>query len=350
MKKTKILGLALAGLAAVSLFAGCRSTTGSANATKVAVITDLGGLNDRSFNESAFNGLKSWASEHNYKVSGAKGENYQAFQSNSASDYTTNYNSAISAGYNLFFGIGYNLTPATKATAKANPKLHFVIVDDVITGQKNVASASFADEQSAYLAGIAAAKASKTGKIGFIGGMVSDVITAFQVGFTKGAQSVNPNIKIDVQYANSYTDASKGQTISASMYQSGADVVYQCAGGVGAGTFAEAKALNQNRTEANKVWVIGVDQDQNYLGSYKSKDGKESNFVLVSTVKEVGNVVKKIADENMQGKFPGGKVENENLANGGVDLALDNADSSIKSAVATAKQKIIDGKIKVPAK
>jgi basic membrane protein A len=352
MNKKRILGLTLVGLAAVSLLAACRSNSSSSSSSsaktdlKVAIITDTGGINDRSFNQSAWEGLQTWGKSNDLK----QGKGYNYFQSNSASDYVPNFNSAETAGYKLMFGIGFSLQDATSQAAKNNPNSDYVIIDSVITGQKNVASATFADEQAAYLAGVAAAKTTKTDKIGFIGGMQSDIITAFQVGFEKGIASVNPKIKVDVQYAGSFTDAAKGQAIATSMYNSGDDVVYQCAGGVGVGAFTEAKALNQTRNAADKVWLIGVDQDQGYLGDYTSKDGQKSNFVLVSTIKEVGKVVQDVSNKTAAGKFPGGQTLVYNLKNGGVDLGLDSASSSVKSAVATAKADIISGKITVPSK
>ncbi|WP_416434794.1 BMP family lipoprotein [Lactococcus lactis] len=350
--KKRVIAVSALALASVAVLAGCRShdaAAGSGKAKtdlKAAIVTDAGGVNDRSFNQSAWEGLQSWGKENNLK----KGTGYTYFQSNSASDYTTNYNSAEQQGYKLLFGIGFSIQDATSAAAKNNPKSNFVIVDSVIKDQKNVASATFADNESAYLAGVAAAKATKTNKIGFIGGMQSDVITRFEKGYEAGAKSVNPDIKVDVQYAGSFSDAAKGKTIAAAMYGAGDDVVYQCAGGVGTGVFSEAKALNSTKNEADKVWVIGVDQDQEYLGKYKSKDGKDSNFVLVSTIKEVGNVVKDIADKTKDGKFPGGTIVTYDLKNGGVNLGLDSANSEIKDAVAKAKADIIDGKITVPSK
>ena len=322
--KKRVIAVSALALASVAVLAGCRShdAAGSGKAKtdlKAAIVTDTGGVNDRSFNQSAWEGLQSWGKENNLK----KGTGYTYFQSNSASDYTTNYNSAEQQGYKLLFGIGFSLQDATSAAAKNNPKSNFVIV---------------------------AAKATKTNKIGFIGGMQSDVITRFEKGYEAGAKSVNPDIKVDVQYAGSFSDAAKGKTIAAAMYGAGDDVVYQCAGGVGTGVFSEAKALNSTKNEADKVWVIGVDQDQEYLGKYKSKDGKDSNFVLVSTIKEVGNVVKDIADKTKDGKFPGGTIVTYDLKNGGVNLGLDSANSEIKDAVAKAKADIIDGKITVPSK
>lgn len=348
----RVFAIGAVALASIAVLAGCgargTSTSGKAKTNlKVAVITDTGGINDRSFNQSAWEGLQAWGKENNL----VKGKGFTYYQSNSASDYTTNFNSAVQANYKLNFGIGFSLEQATEEAAKANPKDDFVIIDSSPTKPiKNLASVLFADNEGAYLAGVAAAKASKTGKIGFIGGMQSDVITRFKVGYVAGAKSVNPNIKVDVQYAQSFTDAAKGKTIAHAMYGAGEDVVYQCAGGVGAGAFSEAKAQDESRTAANKVWLIGVDQDQKYLGNYTSKDGKKSNFVLVSTIKEVGKAVQKIADKTKAGKFPGGSVTTYGLKDGGVNLGLDNVTPAIKAAVNAAKADIISGKITVPSK
>lgn len=350
----RVFAIGAVALASVAVLAGCRSNGSHGSASgkaktdlKVAIVTDTGGINDRSFNQSAWEGLEAWGKENGL----TKGQGFNYYQSNSASDYTTNFNSAAAAGYKLQVGIGFSLEQATEEAAKNNPKNDYLIVDSAPTTPiKNLASALFADNEGAYLAGVAAAKASKTGKIGFIGGMQSDVITRFQAGYTAGAKSVNPNIKVDVQYAQSFTDAAKGKTIAHAMYGAGEDVVYQCAGGVGVGAFNEAKAQNEGKNEADKVWLIGVDQDQKYLGNYTSKDGKKSNFVLVSTIKEVGKVVRDMADKTKANKFPGGSVTTYNLKNGGVNIGYDNVTSSIKSAVETAKEEIISGKITVPSK
>ncbi|HEY0222789.1 BMP family lipoprotein [Lactovum miscens] len=353
MNIKKIMGAGVIGLAAVALLAGCRSNSSSTSAgssaktdLKVAIVTDTGGINDRSFNQSAWEGLQKWGKDNGL----SEGKGFKYFQSNSASDYVPNFNAAQSGGYKLVYGIGFSLQGATESAAKNNADTNYVIIDSVIEGQKNVASATFADEQGAYLAGVAAAKTTKTNKVGFIGGEESAIITAFQVGFEKGVASVNPSIKVDVQYAGSFTDASKGQAIATSMYNNGDDIVYQCAGGVGVGAFTEAKALNQTKNEADKVWLIGVDQDQKYLGDYTSKDGKKSNFVLVSTIKEVGKVVEDVSTKTAKGNFPGGQTLVYNLKNKGVDLGLDNASAAAKTAVATAKADIISGKITVPSK
>ncbi|MCI3861339.1 BMP family protein [Lactococcus garvieae] len=346
----RILTLGALALASVTVLAGCRGrNTESASAAtdlKVALVPSTGGVDDRSFNQSAWEGLQEWGKENG--LSQSKGINY--FNASAVSEYTTNFNSAVSAGYGLIFGVGFDLQEATSQAAKNNPDTKFTIIDSVIKGEDNVVSATFADQEAAYLAGVAAAKTTKTDKVGFVGGMQSDIITAFEKGFTAGVKSVNPDIKIEVQYAGTFTDAAKGKTIAAAMYGSGNDVIYQAAGGSGAGVFSEAKALNATKNEADKVWVIGVDQDQEYLGNYKSKDGKDSNFVLASSVKEVGVAVKDIANKTKEDKFPGGQVLNYNLKNGGVSLAKDNLSDKTWKEVEAAKQNIIDGKVTVPEK
>ena len=347
----RIFAVGARALASVAVLAGCRGRDAASGGEaktdlNVAMITDTGGVDDRSFNQSAWEGLQAWGKENN--LSRGKGINY--FQSNSASDYTANFNSAVSGGYDLVFGIGFGLQEATSQAAKNNPDTKFAIIDSVIENQENVVSATFADQESAYLAGVAAAKTTKTDHVGFIGGIASDIITAFQVGFQEGVKSVNPNIKVDVQYAGSFSDAGKGKTIASAMYSGGADIIYQAAGGVGTGVFTEARVLNETKNEADKVWVIGVDRDQESEGDFKSKDGKDSNFVLASTLKEVGNVVKDVSNKTKDNKFPGGEILKYDLKNSGVALARNNTSDEAWKAVETAKEKIINGEITVPAK
>lgn len=145
-------------------------------------------------------------------------------------------------------------------------------------------------------------------------------------------------------------DAAKGKTIAAAQYAGGADVIYQAAGGTGAGVFNEAKAVNEKKDEADKVWVIGVDRDQKEEGKYTSKDGKESNFVLASSIKQVGKSVQLINKLVTDKKFPGGKTTVYGLKDGGVDIATTNLSDDAIKAVKEAKEKIISGDVKVPEK
>ncbi len=350
MNKKQWLGLGLVAVAAVGLAAcGNRSSrkadSSSDMKTKAAIVTDTGGVDDKSFNQSAWEGLQAWGKEHNL----AKDKGFTYFQSTSEADYANNLQQAAGS-YNLIFGVGFALHNAVKDAAAEHTDLNYVLIDDVIKDQKNVASVTFADNESAYLAGVAAAKTTKTKQVGFVGGIESEVISRFEAGFKAGVASVDSSIKVQVDYAGSFGDNAKGKTIAAAQYAAGADIVYQVAGGTGAGVFAEAKSLNESRPENEKVWVIGVDRDQEAEGKYTSKDGKESNFVLVSTLKQVGTTVKDISNKAEKGEFPGGQVIVYSLKDKGVDLVTTNLSEEGKKAVEDAKAKILDGSVKVPAK
>ncbi|MGQ3448309.1 BMP family lipoprotein [Streptococcus pneumoniae] len=350
MNKKQWLGLGLVAVAAVGLAAcGNRSSrkadSSSDMKTKAAIVTDTGGVDDKSFNQSAWEGLQAWGKEHNL----AKDKGFTYFQSTSEADYANNLQQAAGS-YNLIFGVGFALHNAVKDAAEEHTDLNYVLIDDVIKDKKNVASVTFADNESAYLAGVAAAKTTKTKQVGFVGGQESEVISRFEAGFKAGVASVDSSIKVQVDYAGSFGDNAKGKTIAAAQYAAGADVVYQVAGGTGAGVFAEAKSLNESRPENEKVWVIGVDRDQEAEGKYTSKDGKESNFVLVSTLKQVGTTVKDISNKAEKGEFPGGQVIVYSLKDKGVDLVTTNLSEEGKKAVEDAKAKILDGSVKVPAK
>ena len=208
----------------------------------------------------------------------------------------------------------------------------------------------FAVYEGAYLAGIAAAMQSKTKHVGFVGGVESDTITRFETGFKEGVASVDSSIKVDVQYVGSYSDSAKGKTIAATMYAGGADVIYQAAGASGTGVFSQANEINEKlpADSDKKVWVIGVDRDQTEEGNYTSSDKVKSNFVLTSTIKEVGQVVNDIANRQLKGdKFEGNTTKTYGLKDGGVDLVTKNLPDNIKSAVETAKEKVIKGEVKV---
>ncbi|MBY5034591.1 BMP family protein [Streptococcus gallolyticus] len=345
----KVVGLGLATVAVLGL-AACSSRTAKksesssdSSSIKAAVITDVGGVDDRSFNQSAWEGLQAWGKDNNLE----KGKGYTYFQSNSESEYITNLDSAVSGGYNLVFGIGFALESAIDEVAPNNPDTKYVIVDSVVE-QSNVVSVGFADHEASYLAGVAAAKSTKTNHVGFIGGMQGVIIDRFEAGFVEGVKSVNKDIKITIDYAGSFADAAKGQTLAAAQYAAGADIIFHASGGTGNGVFAAAKSENESRNEADKVWVIGVDRDQAAEGEYTSKDGKKSNFVLASTLKQVGTSVKDIAAKAQKGEFDGGKTVRYTLKDKGVELAETNLSEEASKAVAAAKEDIVNGKVEIP--
>ena len=336
----KIASAIAATLMLGTVLVGCGNGNSGSEKVKhtAALVTDGGSIDDKSFNQSAWEGLEAWGKENKLEK-GVNGYNYA--QSNSDADFTPNINKLIKAKYSTIFGIGYKLAPAIKKTAKQNPKTNFVIIDDVVSG-KNVASVTFKSEQSSFLAGVAAAETTKTNKVGFLGGVKSDVITTFEKGFIQGVHAVNPKITVDVKYAGSFTKADLGQSMATAMYNNGEDVIFHAAGGTGAGAFTAAKNLAKN---GKKVWVIGVDQDQKADGAYKG-----GNVTLASAVKEVGNAAKDIANKAMKDKFPGGKVVTYDLKSKGVDLVNDNMSDSAWKVVQQYVQKIIKGDLTVKAK
>lgn len=348
MQRSAKIGIGAAAIVVIAggIYAATQQSTKKSSGYAVALVTDGGGIDDRSFNQSAWEGLESYGKANGLKQ-GKGGYNY--FQSTDTSEIKTNLQTAVKGGYKLVYGVGFAAAPAVTGVAKANPKTNFAIIDAVIA-KKNVASLTFKTEQSSYLAGVAAAKQSKSGTVGFVGGIHGDVIDTFEAGFKAGVKATNANIKVLTQYTDSFTDAAKGKTIAASMTANGADVIFQAAGGAGNGVFAEAKAANQKESADSdkKIWVIGVDRDQKSDGNYKDKDGKSSNFTLVSAVKRVDSAVEDVATKAKNDKFPGGKTITYGLKEKGVSLSKDSASSSVWSAVQSAQKKIVAGDIKVP--
>ncbi|MCL8496338.1 BMP family ABC transporter substrate-binding protein, partial [Apilactobacillus sp. F1] len=173
MKQAKFLGLGLAAVALTIGLAACGGNSKKNANTKgdpqhsVVMVTDTAGIDDKSFNQSAWEGMQEWGKEHKLPE-GPQG--YAYIQSNEASDYTSNIDQANSSQFKTIFGIGYLLKNAVVDAADANPETNFVLIDDTVNGKNNVASATFRDNEAAYLAGVAAANETKTNKVGFVGG------------------------------------------------------------------------------------------------------------------------------------------------------------------------------------
>ncbi|WP_091529199.1 BMP family lipoprotein [Alkalibacterium subtropicum] len=303
----------------------------------IAMITDEGGVDDRSFNQSAWEGMQEWGEEHGLE----EGEGYAYYQSDDSADFVPNLNQALADGYDIIYGIGYLLLDSVNQVADQNPDQHFGIVDDV-SDRDNVVSLTFADHEAAFLAGVAAAETTETGQVGFIGGIAGPIIDRFETGFTAGVAHVDDSIEVDVQYAESFGDAGIGQQIAAGMFSNGADVIYHAAGAVGNGVFTEAR----NRMESDpdtQLWVIGVDRDQEEEGEY---DG--GNLTLTSTIKKVGTAIQESANTAMESEFPGGETIAYGLEEGGVDLVEGNLSEDAWSTVQEVRQGVIDGEIEVP--
>lgn len=318
------------------------ATEGSAEGISVAMVTDTGGIDDKSFNQSAWEGLEAWGAEHGLE----KGEGgYDYAQSEDDSDYLPNFSRLVKKDFNLIYGIGFLLEDSVKEIAEQNPDKNFGIVDTVVDAP-NIASITFAEHEGSFLVGVAAAMKTKTDKVGFIGGVDSGLINKFEVGFVAGVKSVNPDIDVQIQYAEDFNAVDKGKLIASNMYNSGIDIIYHAAGGTGNGVFAEAKDIKQNDPE-REIWVIGVDRDQHEEGL--SGDG--TSVTLTSMVKRVDIAVHEVANQTMEGNFPGGENIVFGLEDEGVSVAETNEAAytdDIRSAVDEWEEKIKAGEIDVP--
>ncbi|MDQ0217015.1 BMP family ABC transporter substrate-binding protein [Peribacillus cavernae] len=353
MKKRKF-GLALSlVLAAGTILGACGndndSETSGGGSKKdnftVGMVTDIGGVDDKSFNQSAWEGLQEFGKENGLEK-GKDGYNY--VQSKSDADYTTNLNTLVRNKFDLIYGIGYLLAEPMGKVADQRKDSNFAIVDAVVE-KPNVASITFTEQQGSFLVGVIAAKTTKSNKIGFIGGVDGSLINKFEVGFIAGVKSVNPKADVKVQYAGSFGAADKGQAIASSMYSSGIDIIYHASGGTGNGVFAAAKELKK-KDPADNIWVIGVDRDQFEEGNVKAGD-KEYNVTLTSMVKRVDIAVKDLASKTKNGDFPGGKVIEYGLDQNAVAIAdhKENVSDDALKAVEEWTGKIKSGEIKVPS-
>ncbi|MDF2946039.1 MAG: basic rane lipoprotein [Bacillales bacterium] len=343
MKKT---GLFLSLVLATSTFLGACGTTKETgekdtaekkeNKFKVGMVTDTGGVDDKSFNQSAWEGMQRLGKEEGLE----EGKGYKYLQSNSDSEYVPNLTTFAEGGYNLTYGIGFLLADHVGTVAKQYPNQQFAIVDSVVEGD-NVTSITFKEHQGSFLVGVLAALNTKTNKVGFIGGVKSDLISKFEVGFRAGVKSVNPKVEIISQYADSFVDTAKGTSIASAMYGQKVDIIYHAAGNVGNGVFTEAK----NRAKkGEKVWVIGVDRDQH-------NEGMPENVTLTSMVKRVDNAVFEVSKKALDGTLKGGEIVEFGLEEKGVGIAptTSNLQEGQVDKVKEYEEKILSGEIKVPS-
>lgn len=339
----KLKGLALTTMVATGLLlVGCANDSGKAVPEeeaaqfKVSMVTDQNGIDDRSFNQSAWEGMEKWAESHNFTE-----DSINYYQSGQESNYIPNLNTAIQDEADIIYAIGFSLEEALTEIASQNPEQNFGLVDGVID-LDNVVSITFADNEASYLAGVAAALTSKTGKIGFVGGLQAPSILKFQAGYEAGAKSVNPDIQVDVQFAESFSDAGAAQQIASAMFANEIDVIFHAAGNAGNGVNTEAR--NQLEAGAKEdIWVIGADRDQSEEGEW---DG--GNFMLTSTLKELGRAIENESNDVMAGNFHGGEHIISNLESGGVGIVESRLPEAVKEAVSVAKEQIISGEIEVP--
>ena len=327
MKKFLALALALCmALALVACGNGGSSSSGGSDKIKIGMVTDVGGINDQSFNQFAWAGLQSLAAEDStFEV------NY--LESKTDADYQTNINTFLDEGTNLIICVGYMLADATREAAEANPDQKFAIIDDATIDLPNVACLTFAQEQCSYLVGLVAGYMTETKTVGYVQGMVSDTMNLFGVGYVSGVLEACPDATVLQYNANNFGDIAGGNTAAKNMITQGADVIYQAAGGTGIGVL--------NACEEEGIWGIGVDADQAAVLGLDS--------IVSSALKDTGAACAILAKDLKAGNFTGG-VHHFTLADGAVGIATtgDHIPADVLAKVEAAKADIISGKLVVP--
>ncbi|MDZ7854725.1 BMP family ABC transporter substrate-binding protein [Sphaerotilus sp.] len=289
-----------------------------------AVIFDMGGKFDKSFNEAAYRGIERWKKE--------TGKSYLEFEIANETQREQAIRRMAERGASPIIGIGFGQASSIEKVAKEFPKLKFAIIDMVVDAP-NVQSVVFKEHEGSFLVGMLAAQASKTGKVGFVGGMDIPLIRKFQCGYEQGAKFANPKVETFANMTGTtgaaWNDPARGGELTKAQFAKGADVVFAAAGGTGIGVYQAAK-------DAGKL-AIGVDSNQNHL---------QPGTMLTSMLKRVDVAVYNVAKDHKPG------ITALGLAEGGVDYAMDEHNAKLvtaamKAKVDAAKADIVSGKLKV---
>jgi basic membrane protein A len=305
---------------------------------RIGMVYDVGGRGDLSFNDMAYEGLSRAAREFGARVEvkdlepAAGGENREELLRLLAGEK-----------YDLILGIGFLFTDSITRVAKDFPGVKFAIVDGFIDKEPNVASLLFSEHEGSFLVGAAAALKSKTGRIGFVGGMRIPLIEKFEAGYIAGAKYINPAIEVFSDYAGTtgeaFRDPVKGRELATAQYDRGADIIYHASGGTGIGVFEAAVAKGK--------LAIGVDADQS-LTAREEQRGR----ILTSMMKRVDVAVYETIKALVEGRFQAG-VRTFGLAEGGVGYAINDHNRAqiedITARLDELRAQIIAGTIKVPS-
>jgi basic membrane protein A len=346
----RLLGAAcvvFVGLGTAACGGGDTSTSGdksgSSKTVKVGLAYDIGGRGDKSFNDAAAAGLDKVADELKIEK-----KELEAVPNETENDKYSRLKLLCQAGYNPVLAVGFSYAgndpangPLVKA-AKDCPNTQFAVIDDASATGVNIANLVFAEEQGSFLVGVAAALKSKTGSVGFVGGCDVPLIKKFQAGFTAGAKAANPAVKVTANYLSTpadkcsgFNDAAKGETSAGGLFDGGADVVYQAAGGSGTGVFKAAKAKGK--------MAIGVDSDQ-----YNTTSAELRDVIITSMLKRVDVAVYNFVKDAASGNFKAGTITFDLKAEGVGYSTTGGRIDDIKSKLDEYKQQIISGSVIVP--
>jgi basic membrane protein A len=322
----------------VALAAGCGGkggTAGQAGKVRVGMVFDVGGKGDKSFNDSAYRGLLNAADDF--------GIQYTEFEPGQDADRETGLRKLAQADYDLIIGVGFLFSDAMRSVAADYPGVNFACVDFDVRPDEvlppNLEGLRFREEEGSFLVGVLAGLFTKTGRLGFVGGMDIPLIHKFEAGYIAGAKYAKNNVSITVAYAGTspqaFADPAKGKELALLQYGRGVDVIYHAAGSTGNGVIEAARETGK--------YAIGVDSNQNYMAP---------GHVLTSMVKRVDNAVYMTIKSAVDGQFQGG-IREFGLADDGVGYAVDQYNEELLTPamieeVEAARTAIIDGKIIVP--
>ncbi len=290
----------------------------------MAMVTNQSGLGDQSFNDAAWEGLG--MAEEKYGIE------RKVLEAREQAQYVPNLSTLAEQGASLIIGVGFMIKDAVAEAAEMFPDSNFAIVDGGVD-LPNVASIHFMENEGAFLVGAIAARVSKTGIIGYVGGMSTPVTNKMEAGYRAGAMTANPDIEILVSYAGTFADPAKGEEMAVPQYDQGADVIFQVAGQTGLGVINAAKKKDK--------YVIGIDRDQNYLAP---------EHVLSSMIKRVDIAVCNACGMVVNGTFEG-KHYYYGIKEGAVDYATtgDLIPDDVIEYAEMLKEKILSGEIKAPS-
>jgi len=349
--RSRIPGRAmLAALLAVGLVAGgCAKKAGTGEKTgskkaplRAAMVTDVGGLGDRSFNDLSYAGLEKAKADFGIEI--------KVLESHEIADYASNIDQLARAGYNPIFTVGFLMQDALGREAPNYPDVRFGAIDESFDPPPpNVVGILFKEQEAGYLAGVVAGLATRAhfdprlnpeNTVGFVGGMDIPPVERYEVGFVAGVKSVNPGAKVLILYAGKFDDQAKGKEIGLSLIDQKADVIFAAAGQSGLGVI---KACQERG-----ALFIGVDADQ-----YETVPGS-GDVMLTSAVKRLDVAVYNTVKSVLDGTWEGGHNRYYGIREGGVGLAPyhdfeDEVPQEIKDAVAKASEAIVSGAVTVPA-
>lgn len=310
------------------------SASGSGASIKVGLVTDVGKINDGTFNQFAYEGLKRAESELGVEI------NY--IETQAQTDYGKNIDQFASQGYNMIIGVGFLMGDAIKEASAKYPNIKFAIVDSAYDPPlSNVEALVFAEDEAGYLAGALAAQISKSGTVAAVGGIEIPPVQRFLLGFENGAKSINPDIQVKRVFIDSFTDRARGAEAARSFIAEGADVIFGAGGQTGSGAIQAAAQ--------DGVFVIGVDQDE-YLTTFQRGAAPGADKIVSSAQKRVDVAVFNAIKTAVDGTFKGGTVL-FNAANDGVGLAEAHDAAAtitpeIKAQLDKIQQGLADGSIK----